>query len=188
MAGRAVKAEPRTAPAAAPAVFELESHIFYLFTQIFGRRNRHLAEKLRPLRLGVPQWRVLAVLHERAGCTMNELADFTTIDRTTLTRALDRMAQDGLIERRSDAQDRRSVRLSLTAAGAAAFRRVLPRVIEQNERAMRGFGAAERAALRAALHRMVRNLDPDYDRRNGAWLSGGDSATIDTHGKQGEVS
>jgi DNA-binding MarR family transcriptional regulator len=188
MGSRAAKAEPRTAPAPAMPDFELESHIFYLFTQIFGRRNRHLVETLRPLRLGVPQWRILAVLHERAGCTMSELADFTTIDRTTLTRALDRMARDRLIERRGDAQDRRSVRLSLTAAGATAFRSVLPRVLEQNERAMRGFAADERTALRAALHRMVRNLDPDYDHRNGAWLSGRKAATADNHRKQGEAS
>jgi DNA-binding MarR family transcriptional regulator len=188
MGGRAANTEPRTAPVPATPDFELENHIFYLFTQIFGRRNRHLEETLRPLRLGVPQWRVLAVLHERAGCTMNELADFTTIDRTTLTRALDRMARNRLIERRGDAEDRRSVRLSLTASGAAAFRRVLPRVLEQNERAMRGFDAEERAALRSALHRMVRNLDPDYDHRNGAWLSGRETDTNNTHANQGEAS
>ena len=185
MGGRAIKTEPRWAPAPSRPSFELESHVFYLFTQIFGRRNRHLAEKLRPLRLTVPQWRVLAVLRERAGCTMNELADFTTIDRTTLTRALDRMVRDGLIERRSDALDRRSTRLMLTAAGAAAFRRVLPRVVEQNERAMQGFDEGERAALRALLHRMIRNLDPDYDRRNGAWLG---DRRFDTHDQQGEPS
>ena len=49
---------------------------------------------------------------------------------------------------------------------------MLPPVIAQNERALRGFGADELAALRAHLHRMVRNLDADYDRRNAAWLAG----------------
>jgi len=100
---------------------------------------------------------------------MNELADITTVDRTTLTRALDRMAETGLVARRADAQDRRSVRITLTAAGKEAFRRVLPRVVEQNERAMRGFSESELAAFRVQLHRMVRNLDPDYDQRNAAW-------------------
>ena len=61
--------------------------------RILGRRNLALAEKLKPLGISVPQWRILAVLQERAGCTMNELADVSTIDRTTLTRALDRMAE-----------------------------------------------------------------------------------------------
>lgn len=165
MAGRAAKSLARTAP---PALreFDLEGHIFYLFTQIFGRRNRLLAEALRPLGITVPQWRILAVLRSRADCTMNQLADLTTVDRTTLTRALDRMARDRLIERRVDPDDRRSVRLRLTAAGSEAFRQVLPRVIDENERAMDGFSAGDRAALLETLHRMVRNLDPEYDLRN----------------------
>jgi MarR family transcriptional regulator, organic hydroperoxide resistance regulator len=119
---------------------------------------------------------------------MNELADVTTIDRTTLTRALDRMAETGLVARRSDALDRRSVRLSLTAAGKDAFRRVLPRVVEQNERALRGFSAAERAQLRAQLHRMVRNLDPDYDHRNATWLAGRVAATAQNRRNRREAS
>ncbi len=172
-------------PTRAPPVFKLESHIFYLFTQIFGRRNRRLAAALKPLGIGVPQWRILAVLHERPGVGMNELADLTTVDRTTLTRAVDRMTRDRLVVRRSDAQDRRSVRLHLTAAGRELFRRVLPRVIAENERATRGFGAAELAGFRAQLNRMVRNLDPDYDQRNAARLDGR-AAPLQNRRNQGE--
>ena len=153
-------ARPRRAKPSAPA-FRPDDHIFYLFTQIFGRRNRQLAARLKPLAVTVPQWRILAVLHERAGSTMNELADLTTVDRTTLTRALDRMVRESLVTRRSNAHDGRSVRLYLTPSGEAAFHRVLPRVIEQNERAAQGFSTAELAELRVMLRRMIRNLDPD---------------------------
>ena len=168
MENRALRSTARTRRAKPPLpAFRLDDHIFYLFTQIFGRRNRQLAAKLKPLAITVPQWRILAVLNERAGSTMNELADLTTVDRTTLTRALDRMVRENLVTRHSNAHDGRSVRLYLTPVGEAAFRRVLPRVIEQNERAVRGFSAVELAELRAKLHRMIRNLDPDYGRRNG---------------------
>ena len=169
MKNRALRSSPRTKKAK-PSLpnFRLDDHIFFLFTQIFGRRNRQLAAELKPLALTVPQWRILAVLHERAGCTMNELADLTTVDRTTLTRALDRMAEDALVERRNHIDDGRSVRLHLTRAGETAFRRVLPRVVEQNERAVRGFSASELAALRTMLHRMISNLAPGYGRRTDA--------------------
>jgi DNA-binding MarR family transcriptional regulator len=182
---RALRSVARAAPAPS---FALESHVFYLFTQILARRNLALAEKLKPLGVSAPQWRILAVLQERAPCTMNELAQVTTIDRTTLTRAVDRMAETGLVARRGDARDRRSVRLSLTAAGKEAFRRVLPRVVEQNERAMRGFAASELADFRAQLHRMVRNLDPDYDHRNAAWLAGRAAAIADNRRNRREAS
>jgi DNA-binding MarR family transcriptional regulator len=180
---RAVRSVAREAPS-----LELDSHVFYLFTQIIGRRNLALVEKLAPLGITVPQWRILAVLQERAHCTMSELADVTTIDRTTLTRTLDRMVETGLVARRADARDRRSVRLSLTVAGKDAFRRVLPLVLEQNERALNGFSAAERAQFRAQLHRMVRNLDPDYDHRNATWLAGRVAAVTQNRRNRREAS
>ena len=177
MGGRALRRLAESATAAPD--FQLEGHVFYLFTQIIGRRNRQLQERLAPCGISVPQWRILAVLHERAGCTMNELADVTTVDRTTLTRALDRMADDGLVTRKSDARDRRTVRLGLTPAGNDAFRRVLPRIVEQNERAIAGFTAAEAASIRALLQRMLRNLDAEYDRRNAAWQKDRDALVHD---------
>ena len=152
--------------------FDLEGHIYFLFTQIFGRRNRHLGEKLAPHAITVPKWRVLAVLHERPGVTMNQLADFTTVDRTTLTRTLDQMVEDRLIERRDDARDRRAVRLHLTGHGREVFEKILPLVMDENERATQGIAPGELAQFGRTLQRMVRNLDPDYDRRNAAWLAG----------------
>ncbi len=163
-----------------------EQPAFALDSHIYGRRNKSLAEELRPLRISVPQWRILAVLHERRDCTMNQLADLTTVDRTTLTRALDRMVEERLVERRSDPSDGRSVRLRLTASGEIAFGRVLPRVIEQNERAIRGFSGAELATLLALLHRMVRNLDPEYDRRNAAYLTEHAAALRNNRRNQGD--
>ncbi len=168
MADQRVKPLRRQRPPAPPAGFTLDGHIFYLFTQIFGRRNRDLAAKLAPMRITVPKWRILAVLQEWPDSSMNRLAELTTVDRTTLTRTLDQMVRDGLVERREHAEDRRSLRLRLTARGADAFALVLPSVAEQNERAVAGLSVGERAALVALLHRMVRNLDPDYDLRNAA--------------------
>jgi MarR family transcriptional regulator, lower aerobic nicotinate degradation pathway regulator len=185
--GRALRTVARGGAAETLPAFELDSHIFYLFTQIFGRRNQQLSKQLTPLGITVPQWRILAVLHERPGCTMNELAEVTTVDRTTLTRALDRMVASGLAERHDDPQDRRSVRLWLTAPGKDMFRRVLPRVVQQNERAVRGFSAAELATFRAQLHRMVRNLDPHYDKRNAAWLTGRGAANAQNRRNKGDI-
>jgi len=169
--GRSLKFAEVRSLAANRRTFDLEGHIYYLFTQIFGRRNRHLAEKLASHGVTVPKWRVLAVLHERPGVTMNELADFTTVDRTTLTRTLDQMVEDRLVERRNDARDRRAVRLHLTGRGQDVFARILPLVLAENERATQGIAAAELAQVGRTLNRMVRNLDPDYDRRNARWLA-----------------
>jgi DNA-binding MarR family transcriptional regulator len=151
------------------APFTLDHHLFYLFTQILGRRNRQLGDLLRPFGITVPKWRVLAVLAERPGCTMNQLADYATIDRTTLTRILDQMVGEGLVERESGAEDRRNVHLRLTASGAKKLKRVMPAVLPHNESAVRDFAPGELDTFYRDLNRVLRNLDPDYDARNASW-------------------
>jgi hypothetical protein len=76
------------------ARFALDDHLFFLFTQVMGRRNRALAERLKPIGISFQQWRVLAVLDHRPGCTMGELAELASVDRTTLTRTLDGMERE----------------------------------------------------------------------------------------------
>lgn len=147
--------------AAAKSAFVLENHFYYLLSQILGRRNRRIAQKLRPFGVTMPKWRVLAVLHERPTATMTQLADFTTIERTTLTRNLDQMVRDGLVERCVDSHDRRSIRVHLTPQGARIFRRILPLVIEENDYSTRGLSPEAFVEFRRTLSRIVANLDPD---------------------------
>jgi DNA-binding MarR family transcriptional regulator len=123
-----------------------------------GRRNRALAERLKPIGISFPQWRVLAVLDHRPGCTMGELAELTSVDRTTLTRTLDGMEREHLVERRPSERDRRSLRLGLTRKGSAALSRILPIVLEQNARAVAGFAPEEIRSLRRDIRRILDNL------------------------------
>jgi DNA-binding MarR family transcriptional regulator len=141
--------------------FDLDSHIFYLLTQVFARRNRDLARSLKPLGVTVAKWRVLAVLGDRDGATMSQLAELSSIDRTTLTRTLDQMVRDGLVERRAGPSDRRIVHLHLTGSGRDLLAAVLPIVMTQNQRAIGGVGANDLAMLRGTLRRMIENLDGD---------------------------
>jgi MarR family transcriptional regulator for hemolysin len=67
-------------------------------------------------RLGMTraQWAVLARLDRFEGLKQTELADSLDLQPITLTRLLDRLCDNGLIERRSDPSDRRVKRLHLT--------------------------------------------------------------------------
>ncbi len=67
-------------------------------------------------RLGMTraQWAVLVRLDRFEGLKQSELADILDLQPITLTRLLDRLCDNGLIERRSDPSDRRVKRLFLT--------------------------------------------------------------------------
>ena len=93
--------------AAARPDFELDQHLFFWLTQVIGARDRRLNQELKGFGLRVPEWRALAALYSRKHCTMSELADLASIDRTTLTRTIDRMEHAGWLERLSDGADMR---------------------------------------------------------------------------------
>ncbi len=140
------------------ADFQLDRHVFYWLTQVIGARDRELAQGLKDFGLRVPEWRALAALYARRRCTMSELADLATIDRTTLTRTIDRMSDAGWLTRQADAEDMRITRLALTAAGKRMFERIWPAVQQLNELALAGVPKSEIEVLHRVLARMRTNL------------------------------
>ena len=62
------------------------------------------------------KWAVLARLDRHQGLKQAELAEMLDLQPITLTRLLDGLADNGLIERRPDPGDRRAKRLYLTPA------------------------------------------------------------------------
>lgn len=139
--------------------FVLEQHLFFWMTQVIEARDRQLAHRLRGAGLRAPEWRVLASLHARQRLSMRELADLSSIDRTTLSRTVERMARAGWLTRLEDSADLRVTRLALTAAGERLFARLWPTVESLNAAAIAGVPAPAVEMLRWTLEQMKHNLD-----------------------------
>src|SRR5499427_9436207 len=73
-------------------------------------------QRVRQYGMTRAQWAVLARLEHSEGLKQQELADMLDLQPITLTRLVDRLCANGLIERRSDPNDRRAKRLYLTPA------------------------------------------------------------------------
>lgn len=73
-------------------------------------------QRARELGMTRAQWVVLARVENAQGLKQCELADTLDLQPITLTRLIDRLCDNGLIERRSDPDDRRAKRLYLTPA------------------------------------------------------------------------
>ncbi len=151
--GAAVAGQPQAIP------FDHERHLFYWFTQVIGRRDRHLNQALRPYGVRVPEWRVLGLLHSRRGLSMSEVADAAAIDPTTLSRTVAQLVKEGLVVRLSPVGDKRVTRLALTAAGLRLVERILPIVFRLNEIAFAGLPAGVVELMQWAFGRMRHNLD-----------------------------
>jgi len=73
-------------------------------------------QRARQFGISRAQWAVLMRIDRNEGLKQSELADMLDLQPITLTRLLDRLADNGLIERRADPNDRRANRLYLKAA------------------------------------------------------------------------
>jgi MarR family transcriptional regulator for hemolysin len=73
-------------------------------------------QRARQFGISRAQWVVLIRLDRSEGLKQSELAEILDLQPISLTRLLDRLAENGLIERRADPNDRRANRLYLTPA------------------------------------------------------------------------
>jgi MarR family transcriptional regulator for hemolysin len=73
-------------------------------------------QRARQFGISRAQWVVLMRLDRSEGLKQSELAEILDLQPISLTRLLDRLAGNGLIERRPDPNDRRANRLYLTPA------------------------------------------------------------------------
>jgi MarR family transcriptional regulator, transcriptional regulator for hemolysin len=89
-----------------------------------GHRAVHdaLDERMGERGASLWNWILLRTAAENEGSSQRELADLMHIEPPTLVRHLDKLADEGLLERRRDVQDRRIARVHLTAAGRRRLR------------------------------------------------------------------
>jgi DNA-binding MarR family transcriptional regulator len=135
-----------------------EEWFFYLLFQTVRRRDQAFGRALEALGLNMPKWRALSVISRLSGCTMNELAEFTTIDRTTLTRTADQLIDAGLVARGGLPGDRRIVRLEMTPAGEKTFEAALVEMRRFNGEALEGISAKDQDYLRKTLRAVIANI------------------------------
>jgi MarR family transcriptional regulator for hemolysin len=96
--------------------FSKERDFAFLLNDV-ARMLRTLADQeAREFGMTRAQWGVLFRLERSEGLKQSELAEILDIQPITLTRLIDRLCDNGLIERRNDPNDRRAKRLFLTPA------------------------------------------------------------------------
>ncbi len=117
----------------------------------FGRHARELA-------ITVSQCKVLAYLQRHEGISQARLCELTETEPMTLVRTLDRMEQDGWIERRADPEDRRAHRLYLREAARPVLQRIWKIADQSRAEALGTLSMSEREQLVGLLQRVHARL------------------------------
>ena len=104
------------------------------------------------------QWAVLAKIERFEGMKQTELAEQMEMQPITLTRLIDRLCDNGWIERRSDDSDRRVNRLYLRKAARPLLAKLSGLRSELTETALKGIGPADAQRLLTQLETVKENV------------------------------
>lgn len=147
--------------------FAVDDYLLHLIVAIYQFRDYRLDNALRALGLNVSRYRVLGVLDRFGASSMTELASFTAMQRTTLTRIADQLVAAGFVDRTTEARDRRQVILMLTDLGRETYARGLEMVRALNMQLLDKVPEAERRSAARVLMEVVENLAPSQLARDG---------------------
>lgn len=111
------------------------------------------------------EFNVLASLRREGApfeLTPSELTDRDLTTRGGMTKRLDRLESRGLVMRRANGADRRSLLVSLTAAGLAVIDDLIEQHTANQAAALSVLSDAQRQALDDAVRRLLSSLEGDH--------------------------
>ena len=161
------KRSPSTVDPTGEFPFDIITYAFHLFAVLGRHREAAIEAAFRPLGLNLARYRALSVVALLGPLGMSELAEFSAVDRTTMTRTVDQLVAGGLVVRETPASDRRQVVLTVTQAGRSANQQALRAVYRINRRALDGLDEKAQRQFCRMQQAMVANLveDPALARR-----------------------
>ncbi|MGH8294438.1 MAG: MarR family winged helix-turn-helix transcriptional regulator [Steroidobacteraceae bacterium] len=111
---------------------ELAAFVPYRLNRLAVGASNHLYDIYRErFGLDVPEWRVMATVGSRHGCTAQHIAASTRMHKTRVSRAIAHLEERELIERAASAADRREREVRLTKAGRRMYAELVPLVLER---------------------------------------------------------
>ena len=123
------------------------------------RSRQHRALKDAEHGVSHMEAKALGFFARHPGATQSELVQHAGRDKGQMARLVGGLRERGLLEAVADESDRRSLRLSVSAAGKEVQQVLARQARRVSAQAVKGLGADERAQLLALLARVRNNLE-----------------------------
>lgn len=126
------------------------------YTYVFRQLGKHMKEKNLPIT--PDQFRVLTHLWQHDGCSQQDLATGTLRDRANVTRIIDILEREGIVERTDHENDRRIFKIQLTKKGKAIEGDAMACGKAAIDDALRGVTKSDLEICMKVLNRTIENL------------------------------
>ena len=129
-------------------------HLWLVLMRAHRALSRHAMKTIEPSGLGFSDFAVLEVLLNKGPHKVNDIGRRVDLTSGSITTAIDRLENRGLVVRGLDGEDRRSRIVRLTPAGRARIVEVFAEHAAALEVASKGLTKAERKTLIELLKKL----------------------------------
>lgn len=140
--------------------FDLEKYLPFLIVRAAARLEAASdALFVQKFNINRRAWRVLAALVVEDGQGVTALAQATATEMSTLSRLIDSMELQGLVEKRREKPKMRSVQVHLTTAGSALFEAIEPSSVEMGRILTLGLSERDARTTIKGLRTLYGNIE-----------------------------
>lgn len=139
--------------------FEGRRSIGYLVKRVFNQTSPRCEALFADADFTFTQWIVLMAVRDGMANTAAEVARHIGHDPGATTRVIDQLEERGLLERKRSSDDRRVVRLNITASGKAVTKMLLPRIVDFWNATLKDFSREDFTQLVSLLSRLLVSLE-----------------------------
>ena len=126
--------------------------------------KQHLTENKEKLyQLTFPQIQALHIIRRGKRVTMSELADEMHVSNPTATHLVEKLVETGWLERESDADDRRSVFLKISAEANQRLDNLMKHKIKKIEDTLSCLDNNDRIELNRILEKIHKQMEHAHD-------------------------
>jgi len=119
--------------------------------------------EFKELQLSKGQYVYIVRICENPGIIQEQLIDLIKVDRSTATRVLQKLENKGLIEKRSNLENKKNKNLFATEQGKAIYKLIIREHEFSNEVALSGFKEKEIEAVFRYVQRIRKNIEKDWE-------------------------
>ena len=134
-------------------------HVWLVLMKAHRSLVRHAERSIVSLDMCISDFGVLEVLLHKGSQSVSEIGRRVELTSGSITTAIDRLEQRGLVARAAHASDRRARVVDLTPDGKALITQVFATHKQAMDRAAHGLSKAERATLIALLKKLGMTAD-----------------------------
>ena len=132
-----------------------DDYLLYLLAQTSAAASEAFHTELEAEGVPITTWRILGSLYPDACLNVGTLARKCLMKQPTLTRTLDRLVDQGIVERRHADGDRRGVLVALTQAGQALARDKITKAKAHEARILGDYSDEDVADLKRRLRQLL---------------------------------